>query len=175
MLDCHAPERQKTVAAHAAAFAWAPAEPGSTREFGHQWTSGRLLANTRPEQGSADYAPPVNRHSSANRSTCAPLRGKCGRETRRAQASCACRIDPGQRWQGHAPAGLAGAGATTERGTAAHALKGAAGNVGAVGLHRVAGSLEADAKQGMPAGGRESLASLEALWASTRDALKPWA
>ncbi|NML43941.1 response regulator [Ramlibacter sp. G-1-2-2] len=58
--------------------------------------------------------------------------------------------------------------------TAAHALKGAAGNVGATALHVASGELEAQAKEGVPADGAERAARLRSLWEGTREAVQGW-
>jgi signal transduction histidine kinase/DNA-binding response OmpR family regulator len=58
---------------------------------------------------------------------------------------------------------------------AAHAIKGAAGNVGASAMHQAAGALEALAHQGMPADAPARLAHLRSLWAATRAAIEAWA
>jgi signal transduction histidine kinase/DNA-binding response OmpR family regulator len=58
--------------------------------------------------------------------------------------------------------------------TAAHALKGAAGNVGASALHVGAGELEALAKAGWPADAPARSAQLQACWEQTRQALAGW-
>ena len=57
---------------------------------------------------------------------------------------------------------------------AAHALKGAAGNVGAVALHRAAGTLESDAREAVPADAAQRLAVMRELWDGTRRALEGW-
>ncbi|MGE4242157.1 response regulator [Ramlibacter sp.] len=59
--------------------------------------------------------------------------------------------------------------------SAAHAIKGSAGNIGATALHLAAGELEADAKQGLPSDAPQRAAALRALWKGTRDALEAWA
>ena len=59
--------------------------------------------------------------------------------------------------------------------TAAHALKGAAGNVGAAAMHRAADALEARARSGIPADAAQQLESLRELWEGTRLALSDWA
>jgi HPt (histidine-containing phosphotransfer) domain-containing protein len=58
--------------------------------------------------------------------------------------------------------------------TAAHALKGAAGNVGAMALHVAAGVLEAQAKSGMPSDAVLQAHNLRELWAATRAAIGNW-
>jgi CheY-like chemotaxis protein/HPt (histidine-containing phosphotransfer) domain-containing protein len=58
---------------------------------------------------------------------------------------------------------------------AAHALKGAASNIGAVALHHAAGALEQAAKAGWPADAPARQAELEDLWEKTRPALTGWA
>ena len=58
--------------------------------------------------------------------------------------------------------------------TAAHALKGAAGNVGANALHVHAGELEALAKDHWPADAAARHAQLQALWEQTREAVRGW-
>jgi signal transduction histidine kinase/DNA-binding response OmpR family regulator len=58
--------------------------------------------------------------------------------------------------------------------TAAHALKGSAGNVGASALHREAGELEALAHEAWPDDARQRHARLQALWERTRVALDGW-
>ncbi|WP_255429127.1 response regulator [Ramlibacter albus] len=78
------------------------------------------------------------------------------------------------------PARLEAIGAATASGdagalaTAAHALKGAAGNIGAMAMHFAAGSLEADAKSGMPADAAARHAALCELWKATREKLEAW-
>ena len=59
--------------------------------------------------------------------------------------------------------------------SAAHALKGAAGNVGATAMHVAAGELEHLAKAGWPADAAQRAARLRALWAGTQAALEAWA
>jgi signal transduction histidine kinase/CheY-like chemotaxis protein/HPt (histidine-containing phosphotransfer) domain-containing protein len=59
-------------------------------------------------------------------------------------------------------------------GRAAHALKGAASNVGAVAMQRESATLEADSKSGMPADAPQRVALLRALWEPTRDQLSAW-
>jgi signal transduction histidine kinase/CheY-like chemotaxis protein len=56
----------------------------------------------------------------------------------------------------------------------AHAIKGAAGNIGAGALHQGAGRLEAQAKEALPADAAAQVAQLRALWHVTRDALQAW-
>jgi CheY-like chemotaxis protein/HPt (histidine-containing phosphotransfer) domain-containing protein len=58
--------------------------------------------------------------------------------------------------------------------TAAHALKGSAGNVGATALHKLAGKLEASAKEGWPDDAAAQAARLRSLWESTRQAIDGW-
>jgi signal transduction histidine kinase/CheY-like chemotaxis protein/HPt (histidine-containing phosphotransfer) domain-containing protein len=58
--------------------------------------------------------------------------------------------------------------------TAAHALKGSAGNVGATALHKLAGKLEASAKEGWPDDAAAQAAQLQSLWESTRRAIDGW-
>lgn len=58
--------------------------------------------------------------------------------------------------------------------TAAHALKGAAGNVGATALHLAAGELEALAKAGWPADASVRSAQLDELWERTRVSITHW-
>ena len=58
--------------------------------------------------------------------------------------------------------------------TTAHAIKGAAGNIGAGALHEAAGRLEADAKQGLPADAAAQVAQMRTLWEATRAALQAW-
>ncbi len=57
---------------------------------------------------------------------------------------------------------------------AAHALKGAAGNVGATALHLAAGELEQVAKAGWPADAASRVAHLHSLWSETRVAVEAW-
>ncbi|MBX3656628.1 MAG: response regulator [Ramlibacter sp.] len=57
---------------------------------------------------------------------------------------------------------------------AAHALKGAAGNIGAVGLQAVSARLEAGAKSGLPADGAAQVALLSELLEQTRSLLSDW-
>ncbi|MCC2674308.1 MAG: response regulator [Ramlibacter sp.] len=59
--------------------------------------------------------------------------------------------------------------------TAAHALKGSAGNIGAMALHEAASQLEALARESWPADADQRVASLHALWARTRPLLAEWA
>ena len=59
-----------------------------------------------------------------------------------------------------------------ELATAAHALKGAAGNVGAVAMQQAADHLESAARNGMPADAAQRLENLHALWEATRAALR---
>jgi CheY-like chemotaxis protein/HPt (histidine-containing phosphotransfer) domain-containing protein len=56
----------------------------------------------------------------------------------------------------------------------AHAIKGAAGNIGAGALHQGAGRIEAQAKEALPADAAAQVAQLRALWHVTRDALQAW-
>jgi CheY-like chemotaxis protein/HPt (histidine-containing phosphotransfer) domain-containing protein len=58
--------------------------------------------------------------------------------------------------------------------TAAHALRGSAGNVGATAMHREADALETLAREGWPADAAERLARLVQLWDQTRLALDGW-
>jgi len=58
--------------------------------------------------------------------------------------------------------------------TAAHALKGSAGNVGAVALQRQASELEALAKSGFPADAPERAAALQATWELTQARMQGW-
>jgi signal transduction histidine kinase/DNA-binding response OmpR family regulator len=58
--------------------------------------------------------------------------------------------------------------------SAAHALKGAAGNVGAVALHLAAGELEALSKEGLPGDAAARAGALRALWNRTREAIQGW-
>jgi len=57
---------------------------------------------------------------------------------------------------------------------AAHALKGAAGNIGALALQQAAARLEADARAGLPQDASERVEQLRSLWMRTRDALRAW-
>jgi signal transduction histidine kinase/DNA-binding response OmpR family regulator len=57
---------------------------------------------------------------------------------------------------------------------AAHALKGAAGNVGAAAVHQAADALEAQARNGIPDDAAQRLAQLHELWEGTRAALANW-
>lgn len=59
--------------------------------------------------------------------------------------------------------------------TAAHALKGSAGNVGAVALQRQAAALENGARGGIPQDAAQRLQALRELWEATRAALTNWA
>lgn len=59
-------------------------------------------------------------------------------------------------------------------GKAAHALKGAAGNVGARALQQLAHRLEADAQAGMPADAQGRLEQARVVWEKTRSALSGW-
>jgi signal transduction histidine kinase/CheY-like chemotaxis protein/HPt (histidine-containing phosphotransfer) domain-containing protein len=58
--------------------------------------------------------------------------------------------------------------------SAAHAIRGAAGNVGATGLHLAAGDIETLAREGWPEDAAERAAQLHALWAQTRAAIDAW-
>ncbi len=58
---------------------------------------------------------------------------------------------------------------------AAHALKGSAGNVGAVALQREAGALESRARGGFPDDAAQRLQALREFWEATRAALASWA
>jgi signal transduction histidine kinase/CheY-like chemotaxis protein/HPt (histidine-containing phosphotransfer) domain-containing protein len=58
---------------------------------------------------------------------------------------------------------------------AAHALKGAAGNIGAMAMHKAAASLETDAREAVPADAGERIAQLRVLWDRTHRALSGWA
>ncbi|HSV47273.1 MAG TPA: response regulator, partial [Ramlibacter sp.] len=60
-------------------------------------------------------------------------------------------------------------------GKAAHALKGAASNIGAVGLQQACGALEAQAQAGLPPDASQQLKALQSLWQATRQALAAWA
>jgi len=57
---------------------------------------------------------------------------------------------------------------------AAHALKGAAGNVGAAALHEAAGQLEQRASLAWPPDAGERIAQLQRLWVLTQEALADW-
>jgi len=57
---------------------------------------------------------------------------------------------------------------------AAHALKGAASNVGARALQQVAADLEAQARGGLPNGAQAQLDKARDLWEKTRSALAGW-
>ncbi|MBX3586039.1 MAG: response regulator [Ramlibacter sp.] len=57
---------------------------------------------------------------------------------------------------------------------AAHALKGAASNIGAIGLQAVCAALEAGSKSGLGADAARQIASLQTLLAQTRVALSDW-
>lgn len=57
---------------------------------------------------------------------------------------------------------------------AAHALKGAAGNIGAVAVQAVCATLEAEAKDGHPGDPSVYVTQLQELLAATRQALAPW-
>ena len=67
------------------------------------------------------------------------------------------------------------AGDAEELSRAAHALKGAAGNIGAVAIQGVCAALEADAKSGLPGDMGATLSRLQRLLDETRAALAPWA
>ncbi|HEY8358112.1 MAG TPA: response regulator, partial [Ramlibacter sp.] len=67
-----------------------------------------------------------------------------------------------------------GAGDAPALATAAHALKGAAGNVGALALHVAGGELETLARDALPADASQRLAQLQALWDRTRAAITRW-
>ncbi|MBC7468955.1 MAG: response regulator [Ramlibacter sp.] len=58
---------------------------------------------------------------------------------------------------------------------AAHALKGSAGNVGAIAIQQAAAELEALAADALPSHAQASLAQLRALWVQTAAALATWA
>ncbi|MBI2769359.1 MAG: response regulator [Burkholderiales bacterium] len=58
--------------------------------------------------------------------------------------------------------------------TAAHALKGSAGNIGATAMQQAAAGLEADARAGLPPDAASRLADLRATWEKTRTALASW-
>jgi CheY-like chemotaxis protein len=58
---------------------------------------------------------------------------------------------------------------------AAHALKGAAGNIGAAGIQAVCANLEDDARTALPANAAERIQHLHALLEKTREALTEWA
>ncbi len=58
---------------------------------------------------------------------------------------------------------------------AAHALKGAAGNIGAVAMQEAAAALEAQAREAMPADAAQQAARLRVLWERTHRALAGWA
>jgi CheY-like chemotaxis protein len=57
---------------------------------------------------------------------------------------------------------------------AAHALKGAASNIGAAALQAVCDRLEEDARYGVPPDAAARLARLDGLWEQTREALAVW-
>jgi HPt (histidine-containing phosphotransfer) domain-containing protein len=57
---------------------------------------------------------------------------------------------------------------------AAHALKGSAGNVGAVAMQREAAALEALARGGLPAEAAQRHQTLCELWEATRRTLARW-
>jgi HPt (histidine-containing phosphotransfer) domain-containing protein len=57
---------------------------------------------------------------------------------------------------------------------AAHALKGAAGNVGAAALQQESAQLEALAQARVPADAAQRLARLRGFWDATREALARW-
>ena len=68
------------------------------------------------------------------------------------------------------------AGDPEELSRAAHALKGAAGNIGAVAIQAICATLEADAKAGLAGDmGATRMAQLRWLLDETRTALAPWA
>jgi CheY-like chemotaxis protein/HPt (histidine-containing phosphotransfer) domain-containing protein len=67
------------------------------------------------------------------------------------------------------------AGDTEELSRAAHALKGAAGNIGAVAIQAACAALEADAKTGLLGDTGLRMAQLQRLLDDTRSALAPWA
>ncbi|MCD6079389.1 MAG: multi-sensor hybrid histidine kinase, partial [Ramlibacter sp.] len=58
--------------------------------------------------------------------------------------------------------------------TAAHALKGSAGNVGAMAIHEAASQLESLSKAGWPGDAAERVAALRGLWARTQPLLGEW-
>jgi len=58
--------------------------------------------------------------------------------------------------------------------SAAHALKGAASNVGAKGLQALCSALEADAAGGLPANAQARVAKLRLAWEQTQAALRAW-
>lgn len=66
------------------------------------------------------------------------------------------------------------AGDAEQLAVAAHALKGSAGNVGAVALHEQAGTLETAARAGWPADAAARLSQLRDLWQRTAAALERW-
>ena len=66
------------------------------------------------------------------------------------------------------------AGDAEELSRAAHALKGAAGNIGAVAIQAVCATLEADAKAGLVGDGTARMPQLRRLLEETRAALAPW-
>jgi HPt (histidine-containing phosphotransfer) domain-containing protein len=57
---------------------------------------------------------------------------------------------------------------------AAHALKGAASNIGAVAIQQACSSLEADSREGVPQDAAARIEALRGLWKSTRAALAAW-
>jgi signal transduction histidine kinase/CheY-like chemotaxis protein/HPt (histidine-containing phosphotransfer) domain-containing protein len=65
-------------------------------------------------------------------------------------------------------------GNTEELSRAAHALKGAAGNIGAVAIQAVCATLEADAKAGLMGDGNARMPQLRRLLDETQVALAPW-
>jgi signal transduction histidine kinase/DNA-binding response OmpR family regulator len=67
-----------------------------------------------------------------------------------------------------------GAGDAAHLASAAHALKGSAGNVGARALHEGAAVLEDQARAGMPADAQAQLASLRDVWERTRVTIADW-
>jgi CheY-like chemotaxis protein/HPt (histidine-containing phosphotransfer) domain-containing protein len=66
------------------------------------------------------------------------------------------------------------AGDAEELSRAAHALKGAAGNIGAVAIQAVCATLETDAKAGLVADGNARMPQLRRLLDETQVALAPW-
>jgi signal transduction histidine kinase/CheY-like chemotaxis protein/HPt (histidine-containing phosphotransfer) domain-containing protein len=57
---------------------------------------------------------------------------------------------------------------------AAHALKGAASNIGAVAMQQACSALEADSREGVPQDAAARIEALRGLWESTRAALAAW-
>jgi len=57
---------------------------------------------------------------------------------------------------------------------AAHALKGAASNIGAIAVQAQCTEIEQQAKRGMPDDSAASLLRLQATWTRTKDALQAW-